>query len=219
MRVASADAWFLHGVVERAACVVEDLAHGDAAGDQVVAVGGEVVHGEDQVVRRARLGRRDSLAEDVRGFQVARRQLHDAEVARREVGVEPPPEILVERLRAVDVGNAEHQDFELHVDRFNFCDFCRRHNSSHEFPATVEKCFSLLSCPHYLLTVSSFTSSETSDYEPSEQEIHHEIEWFLDTTFESIGTSPYRGARFAYAAPLPLLENDFQLDWRAERNA
>jgi hypothetical protein len=25
--------------------------------------------------------------------------------------------------------------------------------------------------------------------------------------------------RFASAAPLPLLENDFQLDWRAERKA
>ena len=99
---------------------MEDLAHVDAAGDQVVAGGVDVVHGEDQAARRAGLGRRDSLAEDDRGFRVVRRHLHDAEVvARREVGVEPPAEILVERLRAVDVGNAEHHDFELHVDRFD----------------------------------------------------------------------------------------------------
>ena len=38
-----------------------------------------------------------------------RRQLHDAPVVvRREVGVAPPAELLVERLRADDVGNAEH---------------------------------------------------------------------------------------------------------------
>ena len=103
---------------------MEDLAHVDAAGDQVVAGGVDVVHGEDQAVRRAGLGRRDSLAEDDRGFRVVRRQLHAAEVvARHEVGVEPPAELLVERLRAVDVGNADHHDFELHVDRFDFCVF------------------------------------------------------------------------------------------------
>ena len=51
-----------------------------------------------------------------------RRQLHAAEVvARYEVTVEPPAEFLVERLRAVDVGNADHHDFELHVDRFGLC--------------------------------------------------------------------------------------------------
>ena len=77
-----------------------------------------------------------------------RRQLHAAEVvARREVGVEPPAEILVERLRAVDVGNADHHDFELHVDRFGFCEFCSFHKSSYEFPAIVEKYLFLLSCP------------------------------------------------------------------------
>ncbi len=75
-----------------------------------------VVHGEDQIVRLARTVRSDSLAEDDRGFQVGRRHLHDAQVvARRDVAVEPPSEILVERLRAVNDGNAEHHDFELHV--------------------------------------------------------------------------------------------------------
>ena len=139
LRVAATDAWVLHGVVEGAAGVVEDLAYVDAAGDQLGAGGVDVVYGEGQAVRRAGLRRRDSLAEDNRGWRVVRRQLHDAKVvARCEVGVEPPAEILVERLRAVDVGNAEHHDFELHVDRF-FCAFCSFHKSSYEFPAIVER--------------------------------------------------------------------------------
>jgi hypothetical protein len=36
-------------------------------------------------------------------------------------GVEPPAELLVERLRAVDVGNAERDDIELDVE----CTFSR----------------------------------------------------------------------------------------------
>jgi hypothetical protein len=60
---------------------VEDLPHVDAAGDEVVAGGVDVVHAEDQAVRRDWLGRRDSLAEDGRGFRVVWRHLHDAEVA------------------------------------------------------------------------------------------------------------------------------------------
>src|SRR5262249_55027311 len=38
-----------------------------------------------------------------------------------------------------------------------------------------------------------FTVPATSDYQLSEQAIHHEIEWFFVTTFNSIGISPYRG--------------------------
>src|SRR5437773_510183 len=55
LRIAPADARVLYGVVEGAAGVVEDLTHLDAAGDQVVASGVDVVHGEDQDVRRASL--------------------------------------------------------------------------------------------------------------------------------------------------------------------
>src|SRR5262249_50631649 len=63
--------------------------------------------------------------EDDRGFRVVRSQLHDAPVvACGEVGVEPPAELLVERLCAIDVGNAEHHDFELHVEPAGGCHFC-----------------------------------------------------------------------------------------------
>ena len=48
MRVAPADAWVLQGVVEGAAGIVKNLAHVDAAGDQVVAGDVDVVHRQDQ---------------------------------------------------------------------------------------------------------------------------------------------------------------------------
>src|SRR6266508_964749 len=66
-RIAPNDPRVLHGVVERAAGVVEDLADVDAASDQVLAGGVDVIHGEDQL-RRAKPGRRDSLAKDDRGL-------------------------------------------------------------------------------------------------------------------------------------------------------
>src|SRR5205814_6993566 len=47
LRVAPAHARILHGVVEGAAGIVEDLAHVNAAGDQVVTGGVNVIHGED----------------------------------------------------------------------------------------------------------------------------------------------------------------------------
>jgi hypothetical protein len=55
LRVAPAHACVLPGL-EDAAGVVKDLAHVDAAGDQVVAGGVEVAHGEDQAIGQARLG-------------------------------------------------------------------------------------------------------------------------------------------------------------------
>ena len=51
MRVAPRHARVLHGIVERAAGIVEDFADVDAAGDQVLAGGVDVIHGEDQVRR------------------------------------------------------------------------------------------------------------------------------------------------------------------------
>jgi len=64
LRVTPTDAWVLNGVVEGAAGVVENLAHVDAAGDQVVSGGVDIVHRQDRTVDRARLGRSDPLAED-----------------------------------------------------------------------------------------------------------------------------------------------------------
>jgi len=54
--VAPVNARILHGGVQGAAGVVENLAHVNAEGDQVVAGGVDVVHSQDQPLDRARLG-------------------------------------------------------------------------------------------------------------------------------------------------------------------
>ena len=64
---------------------MEHVAHVDAAGDQVVASGGGVVHGEDQGVRQTRLCRRDSLAEDDGRLSGRRSELHNPKFIIRDV--------------------------------------------------------------------------------------------------------------------------------------
>jgi hypothetical protein len=95
---------------------MEHLADRDAAIEQFLAGGVDV--GNDQVQALGGAGRRggDVLAEDHRGRRPGRRELDDAEVASGEVGVKPPAEIAVELLGAIDVGNRDHGDLELHVE-------------------------------------------------------------------------------------------------------
>src|SRR6185295_17727278 len=57
------------------------------------------------------------------------RYLNAAKVATRDVDVDTPTELFVERFCAIDIGNREQHDFELHVDGSSFC--C--HNSSSIF--------------------------------------------------------------------------------------
>src|SRR5687767_5206753 len=121
LRVAPGDARVLHCVVEWTSREVEDLAHIDAAANKVAARGVDVVHCKHKLCR-AVFGRSDSLAEDDRGVRVVRRHLHAAEVAARNVDVEPPAEFLVESFCAVDVGNAQKHDLQLHV-RLYFIQF------------------------------------------------------------------------------------------------
>ena len=111
MRVAPADAWVLHGVVEGAAGVVEDLAHVDAAGDQVVAGGVDVVHGEDRAVDRARLGRSDPLAEDDRRLRTGRSELYPPEVFVGDIDIQAKSQFLVEALGPIDVRDRYEQNF------------------------------------------------------------------------------------------------------------
>src|SRR5205807_4761265 len=63
LRFAPRDARIFLGIVERAAGIVEDLADVHATSLQVVAGGGDILHGEDQL-RRPRSPRHNSLAED-----------------------------------------------------------------------------------------------------------------------------------------------------------
>src|SRR5262249_30704806 len=95
----------------------EDVRDVDAEVGERVVCRLDVVDHEVEAARRSRRGARDLRAELHRGRGSGRRELDDAEaVVEREVGVEPPTEALVERLRAVGVGDGDDGDLELHVD-------------------------------------------------------------------------------------------------------
>ena len=99
------------------AVAVEHFADLDAAIEQLFAGGLDV--GDDQVQALGGAGRRrgDVLAEDDRAPGAGRRELDHAEVFTVVVvGVEPPPELRVELLRAVDIRDGDDDDLELHVD-------------------------------------------------------------------------------------------------------
>ena len=115
MRIAPADAWVLHGVVEGAAGVVENLAHVDAAGDQVVAGGVDVVHRQDQRVDRARLGRSDPLAEDDRRLRTGRSELYPPEVLVADVDIQAKSQFLIEALGPIDIRDRYEQNFKFHI--------------------------------------------------------------------------------------------------------
>ena len=96
---------------------VEDFAHIDTAADELGARRLDVGDDEKEPARRAWRGRRDSLAEVNRGGGAWRRELHAPErVADDEVGVEPPAQVAVKALGAIDVRDGDGGDLELHVD-------------------------------------------------------------------------------------------------------
>src|SRR5438105_3560513 len=119
--IAATDARVFSGVVKWATSVLKHLADVCAATNQVLSSRLDVVHREGQALHRARLGRRHSVAKNYRGLRIGRCELNDSELlALYEIGVEPPAEFLVERFRTIDIRNANHHDFELHIHRFSF---------------------------------------------------------------------------------------------------
>src|SRR5262245_21210978 len=105
----------------RIAAAVKDLATLDAAGNKRVAGGFDVGDDQVQALRGAGLGRRDVPAEDDRGIRARRGELDHPPVATGgEVGVEPPAELCVKRLGAIDVGYRHDDDFELEIDAAQF---------------------------------------------------------------------------------------------------
>src|SRR5215467_1853212 len=51
-----------------------------------------------------------------RTWRSGRRELHDAAaVTADEIGIEPPPQALIEALRAIEVGHRDDDDLEFHV--------------------------------------------------------------------------------------------------------
>ena len=112
MWVAPVDAWILHGVVEGATGIVENLAHVDAAGDQIVAGGINVVHHQDRAVDRAGLGRSDPLAEDDRRLRTGRSELYRPEILVGDVvDIQTKSQFLVEAFRPIDVRDSYEQNF------------------------------------------------------------------------------------------------------------
>ena len=113
------------------AAPVPDLADVRAVADQVVAGGLDVVDDQVHVLHRARRHRRQPHPELDRGRRARRGELHDPVVlVDREVGVEPPPEALVERLGAIDVGHRQHRDLVAHRDAGTPAPASRRRCSS-----------------------------------------------------------------------------------------
>src|SRR6266446_6198178 len=97
---------------------VEHLADLDAATEQLGA--GSLDVRDDQVQALSGAGRRrsDVLAEDDRAPGARRRELdHTKVVLVSVVGVEPPSELRVELLRAINIGDGEDDDLKLHVNR------------------------------------------------------------------------------------------------------
>ena len=112
MRVPPADAWVLQGVVEGTAGVVENLAYVNSTGDKVVAGGVDVVHSQNRVVDRARLGGSDSLAEDDRRLRTRRSELYYPEVLVGDVvNIQTKSQFLIEELGPVDVRDRYEQNF------------------------------------------------------------------------------------------------------------
>src|SRR6266481_7176498 len=114
----AAETAFPAGVVKHAAGVVEQFAHLYTAIDELGARRLDVGHDEIESLCRARHGRRNSLAEDDRASRAWRRELYDPKlVTLSEVGVEPPTQVAVKALGAIDVRDRDDDDLELHVDR------------------------------------------------------------------------------------------------------
>lgn len=104
------------GAVEHPALVVEHLTDLHAAAGELGP--GRLNVGDDEVksLGGARCGGGEPRTEDNRARRAGRGHLDDPEVlTTRDVGVEPPPQALIETLGPVDIGDRHHNDLELHV--------------------------------------------------------------------------------------------------------
>ena len=96
---------------------VKYLAYFDTAGEELVMRSLDIGDGEVGAVSRARRSRGNVRAELHRTSRPRWSKLHDSEaVIETEVGVEPPPEVPVELLRAVDIRNGDDEHLEFHVN-------------------------------------------------------------------------------------------------------
>jgi hypothetical protein len=89
----------------------------DPVGGELVARSLDVRDDQVQALGQARRGRCDVRAELDRATGPRRRKLDDPKaVIEAKIGVEPPTELPIELLGAVDIRNRDDDRFELHVD-------------------------------------------------------------------------------------------------------
>jgi hypothetical protein len=96
---------------------VEHLADRNTTRDQFFARSLNAGDNQVEALRRAGLSRRDVGAELNRTPRAGRRELDDAEaVIEGEIGVEPPPELPEELLRAIDIRDGDDDRLKLQVE-------------------------------------------------------------------------------------------------------
>jgi hypothetical protein len=96
---------------------VEHLADLRTANDELSARSLDVGDNQVKPLGRAWRSRCDLRAELHRAPRAGRRELDDSEaVIEGEVCIEPPPKVLVELLRAVDIRDGDDEHLELQVD-------------------------------------------------------------------------------------------------------
>src|SRR3954447_2402632 len=97
------------------------LADVDAAADEILPGGVDVLDRQVQLLEGPGLHRRNALAEMDRGLRAGRRHLHLPEVAEVDIDVQAPPKALIEAQCPIDIGDRDRHDLEPHVDRGDFC--------------------------------------------------------------------------------------------------
>src|SRR4051794_1792903 len=99
---------------------MKDVTHVRAFLDELGACGLDVLHDEQQSLRRARRGRGESLAENDGAGCPGRSHLPPPPVlAAGEVAVQPPPQSPVEGFGAIDVRYRNDDDLQLGIEPFS----------------------------------------------------------------------------------------------------
>src|SRR3954447_19077537 len=89
----------------------------DAAAEEILPGGVDVLDRQVQLLQGPGLHRRDALTEVDGGLRPRRRHLHLPEVAEVDIDVQPPAQALIEAKRSIDIGDRHRYHLEPHVDR------------------------------------------------------------------------------------------------------
>jgi hypothetical protein len=101
--------------------VVEHLTDPHSTMKQLASGGFDVRDDEVQALGGARVRGGDVPAEDDGAAGTRRGELDDAPVAAREVRIEPPAQLTIEALGALDIRNRDHDHLQFHGDLHRRC--------------------------------------------------------------------------------------------------